>query len=196
MSDIKITKERIEKYFREIMLAMNLPVDEDPSIVKTPKRVAKMFTDEIFKGLFTDRPSITSQPNVFNYNQMLIESNMKVHSYCEHHFIPIVGVCHLAYIPREKVIGLSKFNRIVDWHARRPQVQEKLTQNIKSDLMQLLDTMDVAVVIDAVHMCVKLRGIKDQHTITRTSALNGEFLKGVSRAEFFSSIPKMNDLKI
>ena len=85
----------------------------------------------------------------------------------------------MAYIPREKVIGLSKFNRIVDWHARRPQVQEKLTQNIKSDLMQLLDTMDVAVVIDAVHMCVKLRGIKDQHTITRTSALNGEFLKKV-----------------
>ena len=101
---------------------------------------------------------------------------MKVHSYCEHHFIPIVGVCHLAYIPREKVIGLSKFNRIVDWHARATG-SGKLTQNIKSDLMQLLDTMDVAVVIDAVHMCVKLRGIKDQHTITRTSALNGEFLK-------------------
>ncbi len=126
MTDTKQKKEKIEKLFKEIMVTMDLPVDEDPSIIKTPYRVAKMFVDEVFSGLFQERPVITSQPNAFNYDQMLIESNMKVHSFCEHHFVPILGACHLAYIPKDKVIGLSKFNRLVDWHSRRPQVQEKL----------------------------------------------------------------------
>ena len=113
---------------------------------------------------------------------MLIESNIKVHSFCEHHFVPILGACHLAYIPKDKVIGLSKFNRLVNWHSRRLQVQEKLTQNIKQDLIDMLGTEDVAVVIDGIHLCVKMRGIKDQNTITRTSALSGVFKEGL-RAE-------------
>lgn len=196
MSDIDQKKKKIEQLFREIMITMDLPVDEDPSIIKTPHRVAKMFTDEVFSGLFNERPVITSQPNAFNYDQMLIEANIKVHSYCEHHFVPILGTCHLAYIPKDKVIGLSKFNRLVDWHSRRPQVQEKLTQNIKADLIEMLGTEDVAVVIDGIHLCVKMRGIKDQNTVTRTSALSGVFKEGTSRAEYFSSIPKMNELKI
>ena len=196
MVDKQEKKDKIEKLFKEIMLTMDLPVDEDPSIMKTPYRVAKMFVDEVFSGLFDERPTITSQPNAFDYDQMLIESNIKVHSFCEHHFVPILGACHLAYIPKDKVIGLSKFNRLVNWHSRRPQVQEKLTQNIKQDLIDMLGTEDVAVVIDGIHLCVKMRGIKDQNTITRTSALSGVFKEGTSRAEFFSSIPKMNELKI
>jgi len=190
-------KDQIEYHFKKIMQIMGLPVDTDPSIIKTPYRVAKMFVDEVFRGLFYDRPVISSQPNVFNYDQMLIESNMKVHSFCEHHFIPILGACHVAYIPKDKVLGLSKFNRIVDWYARRPQVQEKLTQQIIEDLKKELETENVAVVIDGIHLCVKMRGIKDQNTVTRTSALSGDFLEdGTVRNEFLSAIPKMNELKL
>jgi len=190
-------KDQIEYHFKKIMEIMELPVDTDPSIIKTPYRVAKMFVDEVFRGLFYDRPVISSQPNVFKYDQMLIEANMKVHSFCEHHFIPILGACHVAYIPKDKVLGLSKFNRIVDWYARRPQVQEKLTQQIIEDLKKELETENVAVVIDGIHLCVKMRGIKDQNTVTRTSALSGDFLEdGTVRNEFLSAIPKMNELKL
>jgi len=190
-------KDQIEYHFKEIMKIMELPVDTDPSIIQTPYRVAKMFVDEVFRGLFYDRPVISSQPNVFNYDQMLIESNMKVHSFCEHHFIPILGSCHVAYMPAEKVLGLSKFNRLVDWHARRPQVQEKLTQNVLEELKEILGTENVAVVIDGIHLCVKMRGIKDQNTVTRTSALSGKFLhESTVRSEFLSAIPTMSELKI
>jgi GTP cyclohydrolase IA len=180
----------IAKHFSAIMGELGLDLTDD-SLRDTPKRVAKMFARELFYGLDKQNfPKITVQENKFGYDQMLVESNITVKSICEHHFVPILGVCHLAYIPGKKIIGLSKFNRIVDYYSRRPQVQEKLTNDIINCLKAHLDTSDVAVVIDAMHMCVKLRGVEHDKTITRTSALSGKFMDGIVRAEFFNGIPK------
>jgi GTP cyclohydrolase I len=183
-------KEKIESCVKEILETLGLDLTDD-SIQDTPKRVAKMYVDEIFNGLFEQPPKMTVQENKFNYDQMLIETNIKVHSMCEHHLVPIIGYAHIAYIPKNRVLGLSKFNRVVDYFARRPQVQEKLTNNILQFLTERLETEDVAVVIDAVHMCVKLRGIKDQDSVTRTSAISGVFRLGEPREEFFSTISKL-----
>ena len=181
-------KEIIEGHFAEIMKALGLDLTDD-SLQNTPKRVAKMYCDEIFYGLDgANFPTMTTQSNKFGYNQMLIETNITVNSTCEHHFVPIIGVCHIAYIPKDKILGLSKFNRVVDFFSRRPQVQEKLTNDILTCLMSHLDTPDIAVCIDASHMCVRLRGIKDQRTMTRTTALSGLFKEADSRAEFLAAI--------
>ena len=181
-------QDKVAEKFKEIMDLLNVTIDD--STIDTPKRVAKMYINELFKGLNkANYPKITTVQNKFNYNQMLIEKGIKVHSVCEHHFVPIIGKAHIAYIPKDKIMGLSKFNRIVDYFSRRPQVQERLTNDILEDLKKVLETEDIAVIIDAEHFCVKMRGIQDQGTITRTSALNGCFLEDIScRNELLGAI--------
>lgn len=189
-----LTKNGLTAYFEKFMKTMGLDLN-DPSITKTPSRVAKMFVDETCMGLFHPKPKMTAQPNEFEYDNMLIETNITVHSMCEHHFVPIIGFAHVAYIPKDRVLGLSKFNRVVDWYSRRPQVQEKLTQQIIEELKEVTETEDVAVVIDAAHMCVKLRGIKDQQAITRTASLSGKFKNDPTvRSEFYQAIPSPKSL--
>lgn len=180
--------ELISNHFEEIMRILGLDLEDD-SLKDTPKRVAKMYVNEIFSGLNPDnKPSITLFDNKYNYDEMLVEKNIKVHSFCEHHFVPIIGKAHVAYISNGKVIGLSKINRIVDYFARRPQVQERLTVQIAEELKRVLHTEDVAVAINADHMCVTLRGIKDQDSSTYTSSFHGRFKEPSYRAEFIEQI--------
>jgi len=156
---------------------------------ETPRRVAKMFMYEIFGGLdYVNFPKITTIGNKMNYDSMLLERHIRVTSICEHHFVPIVGEAFVAYIPREKVIGLSKINRIVEFFCRRPQVQERLTEQIHAALCFILDTENVAVVLKAQHLCVQLRGVEDMQSDTITSRLGGVFFKGELRNEFLQSI--------
>lgn len=181
-------KKIIEEKFKDILLALGMDIEDD-SIRDTPKRVAKMYVDEVFYGLLDSNfPKITVIENKFKYNEMVTEKNITLNSNCEHHFIPIIGVAHVSYIPSSKVIGLSKMNRIVDYFARRPQVQERLTDQIAKCLIDILETENVAVTIDAMHTCVSTRGIKDSKSKTVTSSLNGLYLKPEVRAEFFRSI--------
>jgi GTP cyclohydrolase I len=187
---------RIESSMRDIMQTLGLDLEDD-SLRDTPKRVAKMYVQELFSGLSKETfPKITVVENKFSYQQMLIETNIEINSVCEHHLVPIIGACHIAYIPKDKVLGLSKFNRIARYFAQRPQVQERLTQQIHRALKDVLGTDDVSVVIDAIHMCVRMRGVRDGHTITRTSAIDGVFKAGNARAEFFRSIPKTNEFRM
>lgn len=170
-------KEKIEHFFSQIMDTLGLDLTDD-SLKGTPKRVAKMYIDEIFSGLNPEnKPKMALFENKYQYNQMLVEKDITFYSNCEHHFVPIIGKAHLAYISSGKVIGLSKLNRIVQYYAKRPQVQERLTVQIGKELMKLLDTESVAVIIDAKHLCVSSRGIKDESSATVTSYYNGEFLK-------------------
>jgi GTP cyclohydrolase I len=174
LSDIE-KKQIIEAHFKVIMETMGLDLSDD-SLKDTPKRVAKMFVEEIFYGLDEKNfPKMTVVENKFKYDHPLIETNIVTNSCCEHHFVPILGRTHVAYKPNDKVIGLSKLNRIVDYFARRPQVQERLTIQIHEALCHILQTEDVAVVIDGMHSCVKTRGIKDGSSMTRTSKLSGAF---------------------
>lgn len=160
----------------------------DDSLADTPDRVAKMYVREIFYGLRTENfPKITLVENKFKYDEMLVEKNIKVMSFCEHHFAGIVGKATIGYIPSTKVIGLSKLNRIVDYFSRRPQVQERLTAQIYHTLVLLLDTEDVGVLIDADHYCVRSRGIEDTESSTITSKLGGAFkLDASTRSEFMN----------
>lgn len=168
-------KERIALLFEEIMDVMGLDLTDD-SLKGTPERVAKMYIDEIFSGLNpANKPKIALFDNKYQYNQMLVEKNISFYSNCEHHFVPIIGKAHVAYISSGKVIGLSKLNRIVQYYAKRPQVQERLTNQIAEDLKNILDTEDVAVIIDAKHLCVSSRGIKDETSATVTSYYGGKF---------------------
>ncbi len=168
-------KERIALLFEEIMDVMGLDLTDD-SLKGTPQRVAKMYIDEIFSGLNpANKPKIALFDNKYQYNQMLVEKNITFYSNCEHHFVPIIGKAHVAYISSGKVIGLSKLNRIVQYYAKRPQVQERLTNQIAEDLKQILDTEDVAVIIDAKHLCVSSRGIKDESSATVTTYYGGKF---------------------
>jgi GTP cyclohydrolase I len=168
-------KERISILFEEIMDVMGLDLTDD-SLKGTPKRVAKMYIDEIFSGLNpANKPKIALFDNKYQYNQMLVEKNITFYSNCEHHFVPIIGKAHVAYISSGKVIGLSKLNRIVQYYAKRPQVQERLTNQIAEDLKAILDTDDVAVIIDAKHLCVSSRGIKDDTSATVTTYYGGQF---------------------
>ncbi len=168
-------KERIALLFEEIMDVMGLDLTDD-SLKGTPQRVAKMYIDEIFSGLNpANKPKIALFDNKYQYNQMLVEKNITFYSNCEHHFVPIIGKAHVAYISSGKVIGLSKLNRIVQYYAKRPQVQERLTNQIAEDLKQILGTDDVAVIIDAKHLCVSSRGIKDESSATVTSFYGGKF---------------------
>ncbi|WP_299315040.1 GTP cyclohydrolase I FolE [uncultured Aquimarina sp.] len=174
MSDTE-KKERIAHLFSEIMDVMGLDLTDD-SLRGTPNRVAKMYIEEIFSGLDPkNKPKVALFDNKYQYNQMLVEKNITFYSNCEHHFVPIIGKAHVAYISSGKVIGLSKLNRIVQYFAKRPQVQERLTNQIATELKQILNTEDVAVIIDAKHLCVSSRGIKDETSATVTSYYGGVF---------------------
>lgn len=176
--------DRIALKFRDIMIDLGLDLSDD-SLKDTPKRVAKMYVRELFSGLNpANMPDITLFDNKYNYQQMLVEKNITVHSTCEHHFVPILGKAHVAYFSSGKVIGLSKLNRIVQHYAKRPQVQERLTVQIAEELKRILSTNDVAVLIDAEHLCVQSRGIKDLQSSTVTSSYHGKFLSDAVRMEF------------
>ncbi len=181
--------EEIEKHFFQIMKVLGLDMSDD-SLRKTPRRVAKMFIEEIFSGLNPkNKPSFSIFENKYKYNQMLIEKNITVYSTCEHHFLPIVGKAHVGYISNGKVVGLSKINRIVNFYAKRPQVQERLTIQIVQSLQRLLKTQDVACVIKAKHLCVNSRGIRDIDSSTITMELIGSFKRNSEiRKEFFHHI--------
>ncbi len=184
--DIKI--ELIQKHFREIMQILGLDLSDD-SLKGTPKRVAKMFVKEIFSGLNPkNKPKARLFENKYKYNQMLVEKDITVFSNCEHHFVPIIGKAHVAYISSGKVIGLSKINRIVQYYAKRPQVQERLTMQIGNELKELLQTNDVAVLIDAEHLCVSSRGIQDTTSSTVTSYYSGKFENEDTRKEFLAYV--------
>ena len=168
-------KESIAKLFEQIMDVMGLDLTDD-SLKGTPKRVAKMYIDEIFSGLDpANKPKVALFENKYQYNQMLVEKDITFYSNSEHHFVPIIGKAHVAYISSGKVIGLSKLNRIVQYFAKRPQVQERLTNQIALELQSILETEDVAVIIDAKHLCVSSRGIKDDTSATVTSFYGGQF---------------------
>lgn len=176
----------ISRNFKEIMNTLGLDLTDD-SLKGTPARVAKMFVKEIFCGLDPkNKPAIALFDNKYKYDQMLIEKNITLFSNCEHHFVPIIGKAHVAYISSGKVIGLSKLNRIVQYYSQRPQVQERLTMQIANELKSVLETDDVAVVIDAVHLCVSSRGIKDVNSSTITAEYGGKFKEESTRAEFLS----------
>ena len=167
--------KNIEKHFTKIVDELGLDLNDD-SISGTPYRVAKMYVKEIFSGLDPEnKPKISLFDNKYNYNKMLIEKNINLNSTCEHHFLPITGKAHVSYISSGKVIGLSKLNRIVQYYSHRPQVQERLTKQIYDELKNVLDTDSVMVVIEAKHMCVSSRGIKDYTSSTVTEMYGGDF---------------------
>ena len=179
---------KIEYHFRHIMETMGLDLTDD-SLKGTPKRVAKMYIKEIFSGLNPEnKPKVALFDNKYKYGQMLVEKNITLYSNCEHHFVPIYGKAHIAYISAGKVIGLSKLNRIVQYYAKRPQVQERLTMQIARELATILETEDIAVVIDARHLCVSSRGISDTNSATVSSYYGGRFDEDATKAEFLKYI--------
>ena len=181
-------KEKITALFAEIMETLGLDLTDD-SLAETPHRVAKMYIDEVFYGLSDSAfPKITLVENKFDYDHAVIEVNIVTNSHCEHHFVPIIGKAHVAYISSGKVIGLSKLNRIVQYYAQRPQVQERLNIQIANELKAILDTEDIAVVIEATHLCVSSRGIKDTQSATVTAEYGGKFLEEATRNEFLKYI--------
>jgi GTP cyclohydrolase I len=176
--------KKIEANFREIMETLGLDLRDD-SLRGTPERVAKMYVKEIFSGLNpASKPKIALFENKYRYDQMLVEKDITFYSNCEHHFVPIFGKAHLAYISNGRVIGLSKLNRIVQYFAKRPQVQERFTMQIANELKKVLNTEDVAVVVDAKHLCVSSRGVQDINAVTVTSYYGGKFLEEATRQEF------------
>ena len=178
----------IEYHFAKIMEALGLKLD-DPSLKETPKRVAKMYINEVFKGLNEDNfPSISFFENASGYRDMVLVDKIKVYSYCEHHFVPFFGKAAVAYIPKDRVIGLSKINRIVQFYASKPQIQEKFTVEIGEKLKDLLKTDDIAVFVEANHLCVASRGIRDENSITKTFFFSGKFLKDKEKTRFLNSI--------
>ena len=183
----------IEEHFAAIMDTLGLDLS-DESLAGTPHRVAKMYVKEIFQGLNpAHKPFMKTFSNDYHYDEILLEKNISVKSYCEHHFVPITGKAHVAYISSGQVVGLSKLNRIVDHFSRRPQVQERLTMQIANELKKALNTEDVAVIIQAEHMCVSSRGIQDDGSSTTTSSFNGQFNDRFKKQELLEMI-KM-DLK-
>jgi GTP cyclohydrolase I len=181
IASIKIDVERILQ-----TIGMDLT---DDSIQGTPNRVAKMFVQELFSGLNpANKPAASTFENNYRYGEMLVEKNIIVYSTCEHHMLPIIGRAHIAYISSGRVIGLSKMNRIVDYYAKRPQVQERLTMQIVQELQIALKTKDVACVIDAKHLCVNSRGIRDIESSTVTSEFGGKFKEESTRREFLNYI--------
>lgn len=180
----------IEGHFSEIMKTLGLDMTDD-SLKGTPKRVAKMYVKEIFSGLDARNfPKATLFENKFNYNEMLVEKDITFYSNCEHHFVPFFGKTHVAYLGTDKVIGLSKLNRIVQYFAKRPQVQERLTNQIGSELQIVLKTMDVAVMIEANHLCVASRGIKDTSSSTITVFYGGRFQDDDKKNQFLAYLSK------
>ncbi|WP_394202336.1 GTP cyclohydrolase I FolE [Shewanella waksmanii] len=185
--DAEQRKDKIEHHMREILSLMSLDLRDD-SLVETPKRIAKMYVDEIFSGLdYQNFPKITVIENKMGFDEMVKVNDISMTSTCEHHLVTIDGVATVAYLPRKNIIGLSKINRIVRFFAQRPQVQERLTQQVLVALQTLLETKDVAVKMDAVHYCVKSRGVMDSTSSTTTTALGGIFKSNpATRAEFLS----------
>ena len=180
----KISK--ISQLFKDIMYELGLDLQDD-SLSGTPHRVAKMYINELFYGLNpVNKPKLSTFENRYGYNKLLMEKDLRVNSACEHHFLPIVGRAHIGYIPKDRVIGLSKINRIVDYYAHRPQVQERLTLQIYNELRSTLATDDIIVVIDADHLCVSARGVKDTSSSTTTLEYSGIFLSESKRNEFFN----------
>lgn len=177
----------IAEKFTDIMDILGLDLTDD-SLRGTPLRVAKMYVKEAFAGLNPDNePEMKLFENKYGYSEMLVERDIKVHSHCEHHFVPIIGKCHVAYIPNGKVVGLSKLNRIVRHYAKRPQVQERLTRQIAEALMDGLGTQHVAVYLEADHMCVKTRGIEDDQSSTVTMAFHGSFQDEQTKRAFLEA---------
>ena len=187
---ISIIRKNIEKILHVIGMDLN-----DDSIKGTPDRVAKMFVNEIFSGLNPkNKPKSSTFENKYKYGEILIEKNITLYSTCEHHLLPIVGLAHVAYISNGNVVGLSKINRIVKYYAERPQVQERLTIQIVRDLQKVLNTDDVACVIDAKHLCVNSRGIKDINSSTVTSEFGGKFKKDKFKREFLDYLKLESEL--
>lgn len=180
--------ESIKKDVQNILTTLGMDLTDD-SLKGTPNRVAKMFVKELFGGLHPNkRPKASTFENNYKYGQMLVEKNITVYSTCEHHLLPIIGRAHIAYISGGTVVGLSKMNRIVDYYAKRPQVQERLTMQIVQELQKVLGTESVACVIDAKHLCVNSRGIRDIESSTVTSEFGGEFKNDKTRREFLDYI--------
>ena len=178
----------IQEYFKGIMLTLGLDLNDD-SLQGTPYRVAKMYVKEMFQGLKpSEKPKISLFDNKYQYGKMLVEKNISFYSCCEHHFLPIYGKAHIAYISSGKVIGLSKLHRILNYYSKRPQVQERMTVQIFKDLKKVLNTEDVAVYIDAFHLCVSSRGIKDITSSTVTLESGGVFKEEKKWAEFMSIV--------
>lgn len=182
----KITS--ITGHFAAIMEELGLDLRDD-SLKGTPYRVAKMYVSELFRGLNPAfKPSLSAFENKYGYGKMLIEKDIQVHSACEHHFLPIIGKAHVGYIAGDRVIGLSKINRIVDYYSRRPQVQERLTLQVFEELRDALSTESVIVVVEAVHLCVSIRGVKDQQSQTTTMEYGGAFEEEKVRKEFMTML--------
>lgn len=180
--------ELIKKDVESILNTLGMDLTDD-SLKGTPNRVAKMFVKEIFGGLNPDKkPKASTFDNNYKYGEMLVEKNITLYSTCEHHLLPIIGRAHVAYISNGTVVGLSKMNRIVEYFAKRPQVQERLTMQIVQELQVVLNTQDVACVIDAKHLCVNSRGIKDIESSTVTSEFGGKFKEEATRREFLDYI--------
>ncbi len=186
--DDELKIELIEKHFGEIMQILGLDLSDD-SLKGTPHRVAKMYVKEVFSGLDPKNiPNARLFENKYQYDQMLVEKDITFYSYCEHHFVPIFGKAHVAYYPNGKVIGLSKINRIVQYFAKRPQVQERLTMQIGEELKKILHTEHVAVVMDATHLCVASRGVNDTNSQTGTAHFSGRFMDQTIKNEFLNYI--------
>lgn len=180
--------DNIQYYFGKIMEELGLDLTDD-SLSGTPYRVAKMYVKELFYGLNSDsKPKLSTFENKYGYQKMLVEQNITIDSACEHHFLPITGYAHVAYIPEKRVIGLSKINRLVNYYAHRPQVQERLCLQIMKDLQNALDTKSVMVMIQAKHLCVSSRGIKDKSSSTTTLEYGGMFNDVETRNDFFKCI--------
>jgi GTP cyclohydrolase I len=186
--DEDLKMELIEKHFSEIMHILGLDLTDD-SLKGTPRRVAKMYIKEIFSGLNpANKPKVALFDNKYKYNEMLVEKDITFFSNCEHHFVPIIGKAHIAYISSGKVIGLSKLNRVVQYFAKRPQVQERMTVQIANELKEMLQTEDVAVLIDAKHLCVSSRGVEDINSSTVTAHYGGKFHQDQTKNEFLKYI--------
>lgn len=185
---------KIAEHFKAIMDVMGLDLNDD-SLSGTPQRVAKMYIQEIFSGLNpVNEPKVSLFENNYRYDGMLVEKDIELYSLCEHHFVPIVGKVHVAYFAKDHVIGLSKINRIVQYFAKRPQVQERMTMQIVAKLQEVLKTEDVACVIDSKHFCVSMRGVKDSRSTTVTSQFRGKFAEAEYKHEFLQHIS--SELKI
>lgn len=180
--------ENIQFHFKKIMEELGLDLTDD-SLSGTPYRFAKMYVQELFYGLNpANKPKLSVFENKYSYKKMLVEQHITINSACEHHFLPITGYAHVGYIPKNKVVGLSKINRLVDYYARRPQVQERLVIQILNDLQEALDTKDVIVSVTAKHLCVSSRGIKDQTSYTTTLEYGGRFSDDTIRQEFLNIV--------
>jgi len=187
--------KRIQKSVKDILQTLGMDLTDD-SLQGAPKRVAKAFVNELFMGLDpANKPTASTFENNYNYGEMLVEKNIIVYSTCEHHLLPIIGRAHVAYISDGKVIGLSKMNRIVEYYAKRPQVQERLTMQVVQAMQEALGTKDVACVIDAKHLCVNSRGIKDIESSTVTAEFGGKFKNKETKQEFLDYLKMDTDFK-